>query len=1814
MAITEDEGKNTMASTRPRQIVLVVLMAALLLGTAQALPPETYYEANVAYRGYVDDTHYGPFDIGFNFTYFGDVYTEFYATSNGYVGFGPNATYDTYDNACLPTAAVPNCVFAFWDDTVIHADGGVIFYQTIGDAPNRKCIIQFTNMGFWNDPTLLGTFSVILYETSNNVQVQYRILVDPRSARAHGNSATIGLNNLAGDTAAEYSCNTESIESEMALLFTPGGGTYGIDDTALYFGALLGDELPPTIPELVTPAEGSTICLQPTFRWTAASNVESYTFRISTSSDLSGSTDTDVGTATNYTAPDPLVHGTTYYWAVFANGNGQITWSEIHSFTADANAPPVASPQTVWTTLGAETVITLDGVSCGAPQTATITALPLNGSLYQYIDGALGDEIVAVPTAVEDDENRVIFFVNDGTIGTDRGNFDFTITANAVESGDATVTINIYPAPTVTSAEVTGLDRSTADCGGNVLADNGFAVTARGVCWNTTGWPTTADSKTTDGAGEGAFASRLTGLTPGTTYYARAYATNSEGSGYGNQREFTTLFSRPHVSTGTPAEIGPRSARCPGEVTFTGDGPVTARGVCLGTQPNPTIDHGVFECGSGTGTFEAHLTGLSPVTTYYVRAFATNDGGTAYGEGRTFVTDLSTPNVFTTRVTGVTTDGFSMEGDVTFDGGGDVDARGACWSTSTEPTIAGDHTAAGAGTGTFSVQVTGLEPGQLYYVRAFATNSAGTYYGSQLSVTTGITAPTVSTTPVTDIGYTSATAGGHLVHTGGETVSACGVCWSTSSPPTQDDAHLSVEAAETFSCAISELLPGTRYYVRAYAVNAAGTSYGEPVAFTTVRALPSVVTSPITPVSPHAATGGGQVTDGGDSAVTARGVCWSAEGIPDLEDSHTVDGEGDGSYSSTLEGLALDTTYRARAYATNARGTAYGEVVIFTTTAGTAQVATANPQVIGPDRIAIGGDVTGDGGLPVTERGVCWNTSGDPTIQDARVKSGSGRGPFYAELGGIEPEVTYHLRAYAINESGASYGQVLTIQTEIGLPTVGPLTIASITSAGASAWVDLIRDGGAPVEQSGVCWSTSPRPTPSDPHVAAMLRAGKLTATLDGLRPNTLYYARAFATNRKGTTYGDVTHFRTAIGLPEVLSTGVNSIDADAATIAGVVVSTGGTTELVRGVCWSTSNAPSLNESHLEVPGSDGAFTARVTGLMPGQAYVMRCYATNAAGTAYGQELIVRTPVTLTEVTTARVTTITSSTAEAGGTVVRDGGGKVLSRGVCWNTRGTPTVDDDHALQDRGAGSFVSRLEGLRPGTRYHLRAFATNPAGITYGQTVMFTTLVALPSLGAADVAAVTATSALVRAQLLADGGGRLSRCGLCWGTTNPPTIDDAHVQAEISGGELAANLDGLSACTTYFVRAFAENGAGIAYGEARGFTTSGASPAVLTDEVTGVGAQAAQGAGMVLDAGGGTISSCGLCWNETGRPTLADPHVTLPGPYETLPDPHDGFSMAIEPLEPGRTYHVRAFAVNRYGTGYGNEIVFATECMPPLVVALTYGELSSSSVRIQAEVQSDGGAPVLTRGFCWSLESEPTVDRDAKVAGAGSGAFAALLENLEPNRTYHIRAYAENSAGIAYSEELILTTAVGLPILGECVAVSRSARSAWMEVAVLATGGDEISACGLCWSQSPGPTLEDAHQLAEGTSGTQSCLITDLIPGVTYYVRPFATNSAGTAYGEETEFSCWDTRLSGVNPNPSGGSVSLSYTLTQPGEARFEVFDLTGRLVREWRHDRAAAGLNSTAWDGRTQNGERAGSGIYYIRLAGPDGQDTRGVVMLR
>ena len=193
--------------------------------------------------------------------------------------------------------------------------------------------------------------------------------------------------------------------------------------------------------------------------------------------------------------------------------------------------------------------------------------------------------------------------------------------------------------PTVTSTAASVVTGTTATTGGNVTSEGTASVTERGVCYGTSSNPTISGSKVVSGSGTGVFTANITGLTENTTYYFRAYAKNSVGTSYGSNKSFTTVSAAlPIVTTAAISSIANTTAMGGGEVTSIGGSAVTARGICYGLTANPTTSNSVVSSGSGIGSFTSSLSSLTQNTNYYVRAFATNSTGTAYGAQQTFKT------------------------------------------------------------------------------------------------------------------------------------------------------------------------------------------------------------------------------------------------------------------------------------------------------------------------------------------------------------------------------------------------------------------------------------------------------------------------------------------------------------------------------------------------------------------------------------------------------------------------------------------------------------------------------------------------------------------------------------------------------------------------------------------------------------------------------------------------------------------------------------------------------------------------------------------------------------------------------------------------------------------------------------------------------------------------------------------------------------------------------------------------------------------------------------------------------------------------
>ncbi|HEY5591820.1 MAG TPA: fibrobacter succinogenes major paralogous domain-containing protein [Paludibacter sp.] len=192
--------------------------------------------------------------------------------------------------------------------------------------------------------------------------------------------------------------------------------------------------------------------------------------------------------------------------------------------------------------------------------------------------------------------------------------------------------------------------------------------------------------------------------------------------------------------------------------------------------------------------------------------------------------------------------------------------------------------------------------------------------------------PKLTTISLTSITETSVKSGGNITDNGGSAVFARGVCWGATENPTIENSKTTdgIGSGE-FISSVTGLDPGVTYYFRAYAANSVGTAYGAQITTTTIAFLPTLNTNQVTGITSTTATSVGVITNDGGAPITARGICWNIFINPTLSNSKTIEGAGNGSFTSAISGLSQNTKYYFRAYATNITGTSYGENVEFTT-------------------------------------------------------------------------------------------------------------------------------------------------------------------------------------------------------------------------------------------------------------------------------------------------------------------------------------------------------------------------------------------------------------------------------------------------------------------------------------------------------------------------------------------------------------------------------------------------------------------------------------------------------------------------------------------------------------------------------------------------------------------------------------------------------------------------------------------------------------------------------------------------------------------
>jgi|GEM_PF-1517237 len=908
----------------------------------------------------------------------------------------------------------------------------------------------------------------------------------------------------------------------------------------------------------------------------------------------------------------------------------------------------------------------------------------------------------------------------------------------AATSNTAILSVETSSPPTVTTQAVTSITPTTATGNGNITVLGVPNPTAHGVVWNTGGTPTTADSKTNGGAASstGAFTASLSSLSPNTTYYIRAYATNTAGTSYGNQVSFTTSPMPATVTTQAVTSITPTTATGNGNITVLGVPNPTAHGVVWNTGGTPTTADSKTNGGaaSATGAFTGSLAGLSPNTTYYVRAYATNTAGTVYGSQVSFTTLPVAATVTTQAVTSITPTTATGNGNITVLGVPNPTAHGVVWNTGGTPTTADSKTNGGAAsaTGAFTGNLAGLSPNTTYYVRAYATNTAGTVYGSQVSFTTLPVAATVTTQAVTSITPTTATGNGNITSLGVPNPTAHGVVWNTGGMPTTADSKTNGGAASAtgaFTGSITGLSSNVTYYVRAYASNTAGTIYGSQVSFTSATAMPTAIT--------NAASGIGETTATLNGTVNAKNANTTLSFEYGLTDSYgstatstpgSASGTSNTALSAALTGLTPNQTYHFRVKAVNDGGTTYGVDMTFTTSAAAPTAITDAASGIGETTATLNGTVNAKNANTTLsfEYGLT-DSYGSTVTSTPGSASGTSNTALSAALTGLTPNQTYHFRVKAVNDGGTTYGVDMTFTTSAAAPTAITDAASGIgeTTATLNGTVNAKNANTTLSFEYGLTDSYGSTAT-STPGSASGTSNTSLSAALTGLTPNQIYHYRVKSVNDGGTTYGGDMTFTTTMAPPVAATSAATSVGQSSATLNGSMNARNTSTSITFEYGTDVSYGASINATPATVEGTETAVVnAALTVLAPNTLYHYRIVGTSGGGTTRGADMTFTTLMTVPVVTTTPATDVAQHSATLNGSLSELGAPAATAHGFVWGTAETPALTDQRV--DLGTpsatGDFFAALTALDQGTIYYARSYAINAADTVYGEVVSFTT-----------------------------------------------------------------------------------------------------------------------------------------------------------------------------------------------------------------------------------------------------------------------------------------------------------------------------------------------------------------------------------------------------------------------------------------------------------------------------------------------------------
>ena len=649
-------------------------------------------------------------------------------------------------------------------------------------------------------------------------------------------------------------------------------------------------------------------------------------------------------------------------------------------------------------------------------------------------------------------------------------------------------------------------------------------------------------------------------------------------------------------------------------------------------------------------------------------------------------------------------------------------------------------------------------------------------------------------------------------------------------------------------------------------------------------------------------------------------------------------------------------------------------------------------------------------------------------------------GWYKAQLTGLYDNTTYYIRYVASNRYSSimtkEISEFKTLQPSV--PSVVLDSITTIWDISAKAHVHLAFDGGTPIFEMGICWGVQPAPVVENNKLTTKDTLAILDIT--SLQPNTKYYARAYAKNKTGINYSEELSFLT-FALPEVKTNNVETIQIKSAQLFGALVFNGNDSNTKVGFCWSEKPNPTLDGNYQEVTIKNGIFSYLLSELKDETKYYVRAYAQNKIGIVYGAEQSFTTlPAILPVVETSIVREITINSAIIDGILQSNGGASVTERGVVYSTHENPTTQDVKIVSSSSQDKFSCALNSLQENTIYHVRTYAINKKGIAYGKDIKF------------DVADYTPTGQENGYEYVDLG------LGVKWamfniGASNSKSSGNYYAWGETST-KSSYTWSNYKYCNGYEDMLTKYN-----YEHKYGSVVDNREVLELTDDA----AHVLWGSIWHIPTFEDHEELLQHCtWTWTTKDNVYGYKITSnvagysnKSIFLPVTGYKDGTSIINDSLgyywcssnlyESGLYIDCLRFANDEVYNGYMHDRYVGLPIRPVLGTTLpVLGYISvvditdistRTSVVINSEVMSDGGASVTERGVVYSTSQNPTISDKKIVCGSGIGVLSCELLDLQANTTYYVRAYAVNEKGIAYSELVKFSIPAGVSVFHEFI-----------------------------------------------------------------------------------------------------------------------------------------------------------------------------------